>query len=79
MANEERFESVAAQVVALRIIVSAVIENFPERGVLGEAIQEHAKAVLSSLPTTTEDQKHFRDLAQEQLDYFAGLLWGQDQ
>ena len=54
-----------------------MVERFPEPVLLEKAIQEHAKAVLPTLPTRNEEQKRFRDLVEKQLSRFVELLWAQ--
>jgi hypothetical protein len=44
--DEERFETVAAQVLASHIVIAAIVDLFPDPGLLRETIAKHAKGLL---------------------------------
>jgi hypothetical protein len=70
MIDDERFESVAAQVTALSVVVSALVETLQKSSLLKEAIHEYEQAALSDLPFETGEQKRFRNLVKERLSRF---------
>jgi hypothetical protein len=44
--DEERFETVAAHVLASHIVIAAIVDLFPDPGLLRETIAKHAKGLL---------------------------------
>jgi hypothetical protein len=72
--DEERFEAVAAQVLALDIVIGALVDLFPNPGLLREAIAEHAKAFLSGLPSETKEQRQYVKSVWRKLNAFSELL-----
>lgn len=72
--DEERFEHVAAEVFALRIMISAFTELHPDPILLHQAISRHAEHFVSILPTTTEEQRQYAELVRRKLNTFSHLM-----
>ena len=76
--DEERFETVAAQVLASHIVIAALVDLFPDPGLLRETIAKHAKGLLSLLPSETEEQREYVASVWRKLNVFSELLQEQD-
>ena len=72
--DKERFEHVAAEVLALRIMISAFTELFPDPTLLRQSIERHAKVFVSMLPAQTEEQKQYTEMVRRKLNTFSELL-----
>ena len=72
--DEERFEHMAAEVTALRIMVSALTDFTPDPTLLHQTISKHAEHFVSVLPPMTEEQKQHIELVRRKLNTFSHLL-----
>ena len=76
--DEERLEAMSAQVLASHIIIAALVDLFPDRTALRETITMHAKALLGTLPTATEEQRRYVEIVWRKLNTFSPLLQDKD-
>jgi hypothetical protein len=71
--KQQRLEAIAAQVTALRIIVTGLVDQLwtPQ---VKTAIEEHARETLSALPTENEEQRAFCSYVKNELRDFLDAL-----
>jgi hypothetical protein len=77
--EQRRLEAVAAQTMALHIIVSALVDLFPDPELLRSTIETHAKGLLSAIPTDIEENRQYVESVWRKLNAFWPLLQETDQ
>ncbi len=76
--DEERLEGMSAQVFASHVILTALIDLSPDRELLRQTIEMHAKALISLLPIDTEEQRRYIEKVWRRLNAFSELLQESD-
>ena len=72
--DEDRLNHVCAEAQALRIIIGAILEIFPDQILLRQTIKKHAQAIGSMLPSETEEQKQHIALIRKKLNTFSWVI-----
>ncbi len=72
--DEERLNNAAAETIALRVVISALVELYPDHALLRQSIERHTKAFGLMFPAETEEQREFATLIRRKLNTFSELI-----
>ncbi len=77
--DKDRFNHIAAEILALKIMVASFTNLAPDKKELRKAISGNANKCVSILPTKTEEQREFIELMKKHLNFFSSVLSEQEQ